>query len=494
MKHILKFFFILLLPVSASFPQSQHTVMTYNLLNYPGSDTTARNPYYRTIFSAIQPDILVVQEMSSQAGVDGFLNNVLNISSSGYSAGLFINGPDTDNAVFYKADRFDFIGNIPVQTALRDINEFRLVHKATEDTLIIYSVHLKAGTGSTNENLRASEVDSLRKRTTSLSAGSYFIVLGDFNIYNSNESSYQKLVDQVNAGYLIDSEPLTGTWNNSNYAPYHTQSTRTRSFNGGAGGGMNDRFDMILMSQSIIDEDGITFIPGSVIPYGNDGNHYNDSINHPFNTAVGQETADALHYASDHLPVYAAFTFNPSFVGISLTALIEGLYDKSSMVPDTVTVELRNASFPYALVDQAKIFLDENGNGSGKFYTAGNGVPYYLILKHRNALETWSAAGQTFLNNTLTYDFTTSSDKAYGNNLKLIGSRWCIYSGYVSQDGFIGVEDMEMVFTANILGAEGYIATDLNGDMFTEIDDVNIIFINNTLGIERKRPVDFPLE
>jgi hypothetical protein len=55
--------------------------MSYNLLNYPGSDTTTRNPHYRTIFESIQPDILVVQEMQSQAGVTGFLTNVLNVFS-----------------------------------------------------------------------------------------------------------------------------------------------------------------------------------------------------------------------------------------------------------------------------------------------------------------------------------------------------------------------------------------------------------------------------
>ncbi len=47
------------------------------------------------------------------------------------------------------------------------------------------------------------------------------------------------------------------------------------------------------------------------IPYGNDGLHYNDSINQPPNNAVGQEIANALHYSSDHLPVIASFTFTP---------------------------------------------------------------------------------------------------------------------------------------------------------------------------------------
>jgi hypothetical protein len=110
-------------------------------------------------------------------------------------------------------------------------------------------------------------------------------------------------------GYFIDPLSLSGTFNQSSFAQYHTQSPRTRSFGGGATGGMDDRFDMILISQSISDVNNITYINGSTVAYGNDGNHYNDSINKPPNTAVGQQIADALHYASDHLPVLATFSF-----------------------------------------------------------------------------------------------------------------------------------------------------------------------------------------
>jgi hypothetical protein len=163
------------------------------------------------------------------------------------------------------------------------------------------------------------------------------------------------------------------------------------------------------------------------------------------------------------------------------------------MVPDTVSVELRNASAPYALIDQTKILLNSNGQGTGKFYNAVNGTPYYLVVNHRNALETWSSTPQIFTANSLSYDFTTGQNKAYGNNLKLVGTKWCIYGGDVNQDGFVEASDLNLVFTGNVNGVTGYIATDLNGDMFTEIQDLNIVFINNVLGVERKRPPGFPL-
>ncbi|QQS35330.1 MAG: endonuclease/exonuclease/phosphatase family protein [Ignavibacteriales bacterium] len=484
----IKILFGILILSGTAASQTQHTIMTYNILNYPFTDTTSRNPYFRTIFQNIQPDILVVQEIVSQASVDSFLSKILNSSSSGYAAGTFINGPDLDRAIFYKSSLFTFISNTPIATPLRDINEFKLVHNSTNDTLRIYAVHLKANDTSADSLQRAEEVDSLRKRTNSLPPNSNFIVLGDFNIYSANEAAYQKLLNQSQPGYFRDPFNLPGTWNNGAYALHHTQSTRTRSFNDGATGGLDDRFDMILMSQSIMNSGGITFVPGTYLAYGNDGNHFNDSINQPPNTAVGQQIADALHYASDHLPVIAAFSFDSQSVQLSVTTLIEGFYNGSSMVQDTITVELRESVSPFTLVDEAKVFLSNSGNGTATFYNAENNTPYYIAVKHRNTIETWSAVPQTFINSNLTYDFTTASSKAFGNNMKLAGTKWCLYSGDVNQDGVVNQIDLNTVYASNVSGAVGYLNTDITGDSYCEIKDLSIVFINYISGVESNKP------
>ena len=284
--------------------------MTYNLLNYPGSTSAIRNPYFITVLSNTEPDIIVAQEMLSQAGVNEFMSDVLMQVSTDYVAGIFINGPDTANAIFFKTSLFSFIANNPINTALRDINEFVLMHNATGDTIRIYSIHLKASQGSTNEQKRAAEVDNLRKITDALHPGANFIIAGDFNIYYSNEPAYQKLLNQTNSGYVLDPIDSPGNWhNNFSFVEIHTQSPRTRQFGGGANGGMDDRFDMILVSQSISDTGGVTYVSDTYTAYGNDGMHFNDSINAPPNSAVGQEIADAIHYASDHIPLYAIFNF-----------------------------------------------------------------------------------------------------------------------------------------------------------------------------------------
>jgi hypothetical protein len=64
------------------------------------------------------------------------------------------------------------------------------------------------------------------------------------------------------------------------------------------------------MSQSISNSGEISYVPGSYTTFGNDGNHYNDSINQPPNAVVSQQIADALHYSTDHLPVYASLNFD----------------------------------------------------------------------------------------------------------------------------------------------------------------------------------------
>ncbi|MCK6603553.1 MAG: endonuclease/exonuclease/phosphatase family protein [Ignavibacteriaceae bacterium] len=297
---------------------SQDTIkiVTYNLLNYPGSDTTVRNPYFRKTMKALNADIICVQEVGLTSGVPGFLNNVLNAAEGGgYSSGTFINGYDSDNAVFYKTSKFTFLSNTPINAGSnsRDLNEFKLIHNATGDTIRLISLHLKAGNTSSDALRRSSEVDSLRNFTNRYPEGTDFLVMGDFNIYGSSEAAYQKML-QITPGVegeLYDIISMTGTWNTPGYAPYHTQSPRTRQFGGGSTGGMDDRFDMILMSKAVKAVGGMEYIASTMKAYGNDGNHFNDSINRPSNTAVGQELADALHYASDHLPVVAMFRMNP---------------------------------------------------------------------------------------------------------------------------------------------------------------------------------------
>ena len=181
----------------------------------------------------------------------------------------------------------------------------------------------------------------------------------------------------------------------------------------------------------------------------------------------------------------------PQTKTLNLTVAIEGLLNGSLITPDTITVEFRNSSVPFSLVETKKSLIDQNGQTLITLDNVQESTPYYLIIKHRNSIETWSSMTVQFISGTLNYDFTSAQNKAYGNNLKLVNGKWCIYSGDVNQDGFINSTDVMTVYNDNVNGADGYLSTDLNNDFLTEIDDLYYVFLNSVLGVQKITPSTF---
>ena len=161
---------------------------------------------------------------------------------------------------------------------------------------------------------------------------------------------------------------------------------------------------------------------------------------------------------------------------LTLTAYIEGFYNSvlNDMISDTARVYLRNSSSPYNRVDSSKGILSSSGTGTFLFSNALNGVNYYLEVKHRNTIETWSSSGNSFTSGTLTYNFSTNSSQAYGNNMMQADAapiRFAIYSGDVNQDGTIDLTDGSLIDNDALSFASGYLPTDVNGDDVTDITD-----------------------
>lgn len=292
-------------------PADALRVVTYNVLNFPGTTGTEREPDFRTVVGELDADVIVVQEMLSLTGVNQFLNNILNYGGTGeYAAAPFTDGYDTDNAMYYRVSTVDFVSTQQIGTALRDISEYVVRpdgYSSTDAELRLYSVHLKAGSTSSDQDKRLAEVTILRNHTNALPSDSHFAVLGDFNIRSSTEDAYEKLVgsESDNDGRTEDPINRPGTWHdNYSFADIHTQSPRTAQFGGGATGGMDDRFDQILVSYALDDGYGLSYVTGSHVAYGNDGQHFNIAINSGTNYAVSAAVADAIHDAADHLPVY----------------------------------------------------------------------------------------------------------------------------------------------------------------------------------------------
>ncbi|MDQ3021910.1 MAG: CHRD domain-containing protein [Bacteroidota bacterium] len=175
---------------------------------------------------------------------------------------------------------------------------------------------------------------------------------------------------------------------------------------------------------------------------------------------------------------------------LDLTTLIEGFYNDASntMVRDTVTVNLRSATTPFPLVASSKVYLSTSGTGSLSYPDASNGASYYLQILHRNGLETWSATPTSFSTFYMTYDFTTNASQAFGSNLTLKGSEYCIFSGDVNQDGIVDLSDLQLVDNDafNFLG--GYVNTDVNGDEVVDVSDAGIAENNSVDFVSVMRP------
>lgn len=167
---------------------------------------------------------------------------------------------------------------------------------------------------------------------------------------------------------------------------------------------------------------------------------------------------------------------------LDLTVLTQGLYDDelNISVPDTVSVYIRSFSSPYSVVDIAKGVLNENGFVSLGYSNVLNNTDYYIQVDHRNSVQTWSATGEKFVNSELSYNFTTDSIRAYGNNLTPEDGKYCIYSGDINKDGYVDISDLVSIFNASSLFAVGYIPEDLTGDSSAGLSDIVIAFNNST--------------
>jgi hypothetical protein len=181
------------------------------------------------------------------------------------------------------------------------------------------------------------------------------------------------------------------------------------------------------------------------------------------------------------------FTIPGSSAAFDLKIFIEGYYRGSGQmaaalspgVCDTVTVELHGNSAPYNLLFTARNVVSTTGNGSFNFPSSINGNSYYVVVSTRNSLKTWSALPIPFSLST-SYDFTNLASKAFGNNLKnLNDGNFAIFSGDVTQNGRIDVNDYNEIVNESQSFLSGYLNEDLTGDGIIESADFCLIENNN---------------
>lgn len=297
--------------------------MSYNILNYPTSELIGRADTLQHIIDYVEPDILMVQELKSAWGLEqlltvSFANQSGNFATSEYvpQQGNPGNSNSLQQAIVYDQDKFTLYSQDEVITTYRDVNEFvlylndsQLPNGADTTFIYLYVTHLKSSSGNTNQQLRLEMVEAWREYIeANVDDDAMVIFAGDFNVYSSTEPAYQLLLGSDETIPLYDPIDAPGVWTDSGYPnkEYLTQSTRTQTiFNDGASGGLDDRFDFILVSDNLLDQSStVHYLEDSYLALGNNGTCYNQNIlDCDQGNDVPYSMLSSLYYMSDHLPI-----------------------------------------------------------------------------------------------------------------------------------------------------------------------------------------------
>ncbi len=323
------FLFFLLIPFYnyAITPKDTVSVMVYNLLFYGhytsfctplNNNVDDKDAHLRKIIAYTQPDLLAVNEMGANpANASRLLDNVMNADGrSDYAHASYTNnaGSNLVNMLFYNEEKFVLYHEAVVASVVRDINLYTLYYSDPDlgngnDTIFVhlFVAHFKAGSTSSDQQRRQQEAAAVMGYIQEMNIRGNVLFLGDFNMNSSYEQAYQTITYHPNESIRfydpIDKPGLW--WNNPDMAPYHTQSTRTGQHDCFVTGGMDDRYDFILASKSIVEgREGMKYIADSYETIGQDGLRFNQSLVSPANqSGLPQEIVLALYNMSDHLPV-----------------------------------------------------------------------------------------------------------------------------------------------------------------------------------------------
>lgn len=312
--------------------QQTARIMSYNLLNFLTGNLAGREDTLRTIIDHVRPDLFLIQELKNDIGLQLIVQRSFDGLPGNYEAATFLpqqsgsGGFKLQQSLVYNADLFGLLHEGHLMTAVRDINRYQLYWKdpmlaqgADTVKLWVFVAHLKSSQGSSNVEARLAMVQTFTTHLQLLPPNVSVVFAGDLNVYTSTEPAYQKLMDESNAIVMRDPIDSPGNWHSSSFVQreIHTQSTRQSSiFDDGAGGGMDDRFDFILLSENMFSANGpITYVTGSYHAPGNDGSCYDQSITSCGGGDVPYEMIRAMYHMSDHLPVVLDLQFNSALSG-----------------------------------------------------------------------------------------------------------------------------------------------------------------------------------
>ncbi len=324
------FLFLVLIVSFSSFSQETINAMTYNLFYFPSAPPANRDLLLRDILDQYQPDIFMVCELETEAGADMILNTSLGNQTATFDRAMFNSASSSNlqNMVFFNTEKLVLLNQQNLPTIYRDINQYTFrLNTLEQDTqpiyLEVFIAHLKSSTGTANQQSRLAMVEVFTEALENITnPNTYVLFTGDFNFYTANEPAYQKIISLDNAITMVDPINAVGSWHdNTNFQYAHTQSTRISNtgFGGGqasgASGGMDDRFDFIMMSENFNSSSDFYYVENTYKAYGNNGNCFDNDVSSPdCSGEYSLELRNDLYWMSDHLPVVMQFATNQSFL------------------------------------------------------------------------------------------------------------------------------------------------------------------------------------
>lgn len=196
-------------------------------------------------------------------------------------------------------------------------------------------------------------------------------------------------------------------------------------------------------------------------------------------------------------------------LSLNLKMFFQGLYAGSSTMrtplydlgissdpqaSDSISVDLWSTS---NLINPSpdhsyKTIFKKDGTAVLSLSGIAEGSAWYIAVRYKNHLETWSAAPVVLTSNT-NYDFSNLVTKAYGDGvnppmINFGGNVFGFYGGDINQDGTVDALDMSVVENDASNFSFGYNISDITGDGATDASDTQVIENNVQLFLFYARP------
>jgi hypothetical protein len=310
-----------------SWSSAQIRLMGYNMLNFPTGNLQGRVDTLQNIVSFTRPHLLMIQELKTAEGLAEVTDMMDDIGYGNFASSTFLpqqSAPGSSNplqqAIVYDLNVFRMKSESYVLTDVRDINEFVLYlndpalgQGADTTFLYVYVTHLKSSEGAVNVQARLDMVNNLVAHFENIPADANVIFAGDFNLYTNTEPCFIAALNPGNAIVLKDPFESYGDWAGSSFAHKEilTQCTRVAQFmSDGASGGIDDRFDFILFSESLMNQSAnLHYTEDSFKSLGNTGGCYNQNITDCITgNDVPLDVLQSMYYMSDHIPQICQMT------------------------------------------------------------------------------------------------------------------------------------------------------------------------------------------